>query len=74
MENQKIKLKNGGYLEITPEQKARWQAIYKNVNVEEEIENIINCYNNFKVKRQSAKGTLKYINFYLKNLNEFYGG
>lgn len=68
----KILLKNGGYLEITEKQKERWQVIYENINVEEQLAEIEYVFNNSIVDRKTEKGTLKYINFYLKNINSFY--
>ena len=74
----KILLKNGGYLEITPEQKDRWQKIYKHIDVNHELTSIETCYNTGAIPKQTQKGALKEINFYLKNINEFakckYGG
>lgn len=68
----KIILKNGGYIEITEEQKKRWQRIYKHIDINLEIANLEYCYNNDFYKKQTSKGILKDINKQLKKLNELY--
>lgn len=66
----KIKLLNGGFVEITQKQIDGWQRIYKEINVESEVTEIAELFNNGTMKKKSEKGTLKYINEFLNDLNE----
>lgn len=66
----KIKLQNGGFVEITQKQIDGWQRIYKEIDVESEVTEIAELINNGTMKKKSEKGTLKYINEYLNDLNE----
>lgn len=71
----RIKLQNGGFVEITQKQIDGWQRIYREIDVESEVTEIAELINNGMIKKRSEKGTLKYINSCLNDINEviYYG-